>query len=205
MIASKEPKLRSTKKPKRAIPTSLIAEIMDGKPIYYKGYEAVLSGEKTIEDIMGASGLQVVIIEYLLEILFTNKRKYQYRILTNEPGLHLDKKNNLAADIAIYDKEKLPIKAIGKHYLKVPPKIQIEVDINVTSDDSNLYYTQKTQRLLAFGVEKVIWIFSESKTVVVATPQANWQVIDWYQDIEILEGLTFSVGKYLKEEGSEFA
>jgi Uma2 family endonuclease len=125
--------------------------------------------------------------------------------LTNELGLHLDKKNNLAADIAIYDIEKLPIKAIGKHYLSVPPKIQIEVDINVTSDDSNLYYTQKTQKLLAFGVEKVIWIFSESKTVVVATPQANWQVIDWSQDIEILEGLTFSVGKYLREEGSEFA
>ncbi len=205
MIATKEPKLRRTKKSKKAIPNSLIAEIMDGKPIYYKGYGAVLSGEKTIEDIMGASGLQGIIIQYLLRILYRGLHEKHFHVFTNEQGLHLDKKNNLAADIAIYNVENLPVKAIGKHYLAIPPKLQIEVDVNIEADDSNLYYTQKTQRLLAFGVEKVIWIFSESKTVVVATPQANWQVIDWCQDIEILEGLTFSVGKYLKEEGSEFA
>jgi Uma2 family endonuclease len=178
MIATKEPKLRRTKKTKKAIPTSLIAEIMDGKPIYYKGYEAVLNGEKTLEDIIGASGLQGIIIEYLLDILFANKRKFKFRVLTNEQGLHLNKKNNMSADIAIYEMEKLPIKAIDKKYVGIPPKIQFEVDINVAAEDSQLYYTQKTQKLLNFGVEKVIWIFSESKTVVVATPQANWQVID---------------------------
>ena len=44
--------------PAKKIPSYLIYEIWDGKPIYYKGYEDVVNGIKTKEEIMGGSALQ---------------------------------------------------------------------------------------------------------------------------------------------------
>jgi hypothetical protein len=43
------------------VPSYLIKEILDEIPVYYKGYKAVVRKEKTLEDIMGASGLQILI------------------------------------------------------------------------------------------------------------------------------------------------
>lgn len=37
---------------KRKIPDSLVREIIDGKPFYYKGYKDVLRKKKTKEDII---------------------------------------------------------------------------------------------------------------------------------------------------------
>ena len=51
MVATKDPIFR--KKPVSHVPRHLIYEIMDGKPIYYKGYWDVLSGKKTASEIMG--------------------------------------------------------------------------------------------------------------------------------------------------------
>jgi hypothetical protein len=56
------------KKRTRAIPAYLICEELEGKPLYYKGYKDVLSGKKTKEDIMGASGLQMELISYLVRL-----------------------------------------------------------------------------------------------------------------------------------------
>jgi hypothetical protein len=179
-----------------------------GKPIYYKGYEEVVNGTKTIEEVMGSSNLQSTIIEYLLMVLFKSIDLTKYRVLTNETGLHLSKKNNLSGDIVIYDKSVLPVKSADKHYISVPPKIQIEVDIDAHlgafgTPDGYIY--TKTDKLLQFGVEKVIWLMSESKKVLVATKDENWSIIDWNKDIAIANGISFNIGKYLKDEESPFA
>nr|WP_290928168.1 hypothetical protein [Haliscomenobacter sp.] len=63
---------------------------MDGQPIYYKGYQEVLTETKTLEEIIGSSSLQAYIITYLLQILFKHLDEKQYIIFTNEAGLHLD-------------------------------------------------------------------------------------------------------------------
>ena len=49
---------KSTDKPKRKIPDYLVYEVMDGKPIYYRGYQSVLNKTKTLEQIMGCSSIQ---------------------------------------------------------------------------------------------------------------------------------------------------
>lgn len=54
------------------VPTYLVKEILDDMPVFYKGYKAVLRKEKTIEDIMGASGLQIFIVRYLFRLLDRN-------------------------------------------------------------------------------------------------------------------------------------
>lgn len=208
MNATKSPRKKLPRIPAKDIPAALIYEIMDGKPIYYKGYREVLNNEKTLEEVMGASTLQGFIVAYILKTLYRNLDDKLYNILTNEQGLHLNRKNNLSADIAIYEKTKLSAAQADKHYATIPPKIQIEVDINADMDEElseTSYIQQKTDKLLAFGVEKVIWVLSDSKKVIVATPHDNWQMIDWHKDIEVVDGVGFCIGGYLKEEGSEFA
>lgn len=208
MVAVRNSQKKLPKIPAKKIPASLIYEVIDGKPIYYKGYREVLGGTKKISEIMGASTLQNTIIEYILRILFRSLNEKQYRILTNEQGLHLDAKINLSADIAIFETSKLPVKAADKHYASVAPKIQIEVDIDADIEDFEFpeaYINLKTDKLLAFGVEKVIWVISESKKVMVATKDENWQIANWHQDIEVIEGISFNIGQYLQEGESPYA
>jgi Uma2 family endonuclease len=208
MVAVRNSFKKLPKIPAKKIPAALIYEVIDGKPIYYKGYREVLNGTKKSSEIMGASTLQNMIIQYILRILFRNLDENKFHILTNEQGLHLENKINLSADIAVFETSTLPLKAADKHYASVPPKIQIEVDIDADIEDfesSEAYINLKTDKLLAFGVEKVIWILSESKKVMIATKDENWQIINWHKEIEIMEGLTFNIGQYLQEGESPFA
>ncbi len=191
----------------RKIPSYLIHEILDGEPVYYKGYREVLAGAKTLEDIMGSNTLQTAIIEYLLRIFFSSNSRKLYRIITNEGGLHLDKRNNLAGDIQLFDPEKLPVKFADLHYASVPPMIQLEVDVNTEMEcfSEEQYIAKKTAKLLEFGVEKVIWILSGPKQVMIATPGTAPEVVDWTEDIEVADGIRINIGHYLKEQGSPFA
>jgi hypothetical protein len=208
MIATLGPKITLPKISAKKIPQYLIYEVFDGKPIYYKNYRKVLNGTLTPEEIMGSSGLQAVILEYILWVLYSKIDRKKFKALTNEQGQHLDKNNNLSADIAIYDTGIFDVKNADKHYTKVPPKIQIEVNIDADTEDfgsPDNYVFKKTEKLLNFGVEKVIWVMSDSKKVIVATKNANWEVIDWHKNIEIMNDINFNLGQYLKENDSPFA
>ncbi len=101
----------------------------------------------------------------------------------------------------------MPIEEIDEHYADVPPKIVIEVDIMADPTDMHpdTYFFKKTQKLLDFGVEKVIWITTYTKKITVATPNAPWQVMDWHDDVEVLNGIVCNVGNYLAGKGSAFA
>ena len=121
--------------PQKKIPSSLIYEIWDGRPIYFKNYEDVVNGIKTKEEIMGASALQSFIVSYVVSIILKQIDDDLYSVLTNESGLHLDKGNNLSGDVLIFDTETLPISSIGLHYVDVAPKIAIEVDIDADTKD----------------------------------------------------------------------
>lgn len=195
----KNPK-RSKAKP---IPESLIYEVIDGKPLYYEGYKDVLANKKTIEEIMGTSGLQSFIIQYILEVLYTKIGRKKYHFLTNEIGTHLDNKNNLSGDIYIYDKAQLTPDKINTHYLTIPPKIAIEIDIRVDlSDEKDFGYVfTKTHKLLDFGAEKVVWIFTKHQKVMIAKKDQDWLTKDWNQEIELVENEFFNIGQFLNDEG----
>ena len=94
---------------------------------------------------------------------------------------------------------------ITTKYIDVSPKIVIEVDVNVELEESNAntfeFVLRKVKKLHEFGVEKLIWIFSKSETVIIATPDHKWEVINWDNEIEIIDGITFNVAAYLKEKG----
>jgi Uma2 family endonuclease len=172
-------------------------------PVFYKGYKAVLRKEKTIEDIMGGSGLQIFIVRYLFRLLDRNLDDNLFYVFTGEGGLHLSKGNNLSGDVLVFDKQVLTPDLIDTHYLNIPPLIDIEIDVeidNTTFSDFD-YIQRKTVNLLKFGTQKVIWILTKTQKVIVAEPNKDWLMIDWQKDVEITNGITFNVPQYLKKEG----
>lgn len=185
------------------IPKYLIREEINGKPYFYKGYKAVLNKQIKLEDIMGASGLQSMIIHVLLKFLYRTIKDDSYLFLTNEIGGHLSKGTNLSFDLAIFDKAVLTADKINEHYVAVPPKIVVEIDVKIETEDENAidYVNQKTDKLLTFGVETVIWILTKSQKIIIAQPNKAWQTINWNQDIELLEKHTINIQKMLESEG----
>ncbi len=190
----------------RKVPEYLVKEVLNGIPIYYKGYKAVLRKEKKIEDIMGASGLQSFIVSYIYKLLVRQLSDDVYHILTGETGLHLELNDNLSGDIVLFEYNQLSISNIDIHYLNVPPKIDIEIDVNIDTTDftEQTYIYQKTDRLLSWGVEKVIWVLTTSKKIIVAEQGKDWLLIDWSKDIEIIDGIKFNVSQYLEKLGVNF-
>lgn len=191
------------RKPRRKIPDYLVYEIMDGKPIYYRGYQSVLKKTKTLEEIMGCSFLQAELVDYLLSVIYPFIDRTKYRVYTNEIGNHIDQNNNLSNDIAIFDKTVLTADKINRKYPDVPPKIVVEIDTE--ADTSELtgfgYVYKKSKKLLDFGVERIIWIMINTQTVTVIEPNQDWKVREWNTDVELMDGHTFNIARYLDEEG----
>ena len=187
----------------RKIPASLLYEEIDGVPYYYKGYRSVLSRQKTQEDIMGASALQSAIVSLLIHILYKYIPFDDYLIATNEPGLHLAKGNNLSNDIAVFDQSSLPTPLDNK-YSSVPPKVVIEVDVKIDLP-ANLseteYVYDKTQKMLDFGVQKVIWILTKTRRTLIASPNERWIITDWDDTVEIMPGCSFMMNQLLRSKG----
>ena len=140
----------------QAIPENLIYEMDNGTPIYYNGYEAVLRGHKSLEEVIGSSKIQSLIIA---ELIFLLRSFYgeDYLIFTNELGLQLSKKTWRAADIAVVQADK--IQDIDNKYLSVAPELVIEIDTKAALKEVRNplgYYQEKTEELINFGVKRVL-------------------------------------------------
>ncbi|GAB3692525.1 hypothetical protein GCM10027592_11570 [Spirosoma flavus] len=67
---SKRTPLTAEQKQRRAerarLLKSLVYEMWDGKPVYYAGYEDVLKGTKTVEQVMSSSLFQGILVARLV-------------------------------------------------------------------------------------------------------------------------------------------
>jgi len=207
-IASKQTKEVSGKRKKRKIPAALVKETINGIPFYYAGYRSVINKTKKLEDIMADGGLQIDLKSYLAGLLFKQLDLKAYKIYAGEVGSHIDHRSNLGLDVAVYERKVLTPDKITEKYIDVNPKIVVEIDVNVELPERNAnlfeeFVLRKVRRLHAFGTEKIIWIFTKSKTVIVARPTNIWEVLEWDSEVELLEGITFNIARYLEEEGIE--
>jgi Uma2 family endonuclease len=196
----------SEKVPAEKVPDVLVYEEMDGKPIYYRGYREVLAHQKNPEGIMGCSDVQGIIISMMLRFLFRELPEDQYEIITNEIGLHLERGSNLSSDIVIYQKADLLRTPLKNQYFDIPPLVAIEVDIKADTSDLNTpadYCHGKTEKLFAFGVKQVVWLFSASRKVMVAHPQQDWITKDWDKPVTLLDQYSFSMADLIKKGGIE--
>ncbi|MBC8112474.1 MAG: hypothetical protein H7Y04_15595 [Verrucomicrobia bacterium] len=100
-----------------------------------------------------------------------------------------------ACNIAIYEKIQLKNQVFNDKYTSVPPKIVIEIDTkaDLEGTDPENYYFQKTQQLLDFGVEKVIWISTKPRKIMTATQNEPWVTTNWIAAIEIMHGISFNL------------
>jgi hypothetical protein len=203
-------KAASAPKPaaKRKIPAYLIRETIDGIPFYYAGYQAVLSKKKSLEDIMADSGLQSIIKAYLMKLFAQHLDWGIFQPVSGEVGSHLDHRSNLALDVAVYENSVLTPEKINLKYIDVNPKVVIEIDVRVKLQDPtqnvfDQYILRKVKKLLDFGTERIIWVFTQSDTIIVAKPGNTWEVFKLDQDVSILEDVVMNIGAYLKSKGIE--
>ncbi|MCW3108500.1 MAG: hypothetical protein JWQ09_3006 [Segetibacter sp.] len=199
MISAEKKSVRKQRK----VPDYLVYEMMDGKPIYYRGYQEVLNKRKKPEDIMGSSALQGVILSFIVSVLYKYLNQDEHWILINEPGVHLDHKNNLAGDILVYENVRLKTEDIKNRYVNTPANVVVEVDTkaDLSKQGFETYLKNKTTKFHQFGVDKIIWILTASKQVIIAEPAKDWLMVDWNKDIEIINGIRFNIGSYLAKKG----
>ena len=185
------------------LPKQLVYEELNGRKLYRKGYKQFLNHTKTIEEIMGCSSLQAAIVSVLLSYLYRHVEDEGYEIMTNEAGLHVSLGNNLSSDIIVYTTEDFLKYRLDNHYFNVAPKMVIEVDIKIEVEDMNAveYWTEKTETLFNFGVEKVIWVFSEDKKFILAEPNKKWLIQDWTIDFELMPNHIVNIEKMIEKKG----
>ena len=118
MKAVKEKKIK-----RRRIPKELIYEMRYGRPIYYRDYDKVLSGELPLEAVTGSSKLQWFIIYLIYSYLLKNLDSSKYIIATNEAGFQFAPKTWRNLDIAIFDKKKILKEGLNERYAKTPPEV----------------------------------------------------------------------------------
>ena len=192
------------KKSRKRVPKELIYEMRYGSPIYYRDYDKVISGEKTLEEVMGSSKLQAFIIALILGCLSSKLDRKKYLVLTNEAGFRWAPRTWRNLDIAIFDKKKIFKEGINDKYAKTPPEVVIEVDskadLRKYGDFMN-YMREKTQDLLNAGVKRVIWYTTFDKKVMVAEKGKRWFITDWNDTIEIIDDIKLNLDELLKEEG----
>lgn len=197
MVAVTAQKKTSEKNRKINIPEHLIYEVVGGKPIYYKGYKDVINKTKTFEEITMESQLQAGLKARLTILLGYILLQKGFEIATGELGLNISKTIKRGADLAIYKAENWEWKP---NFSNLPPEVVIEIDVQaelegITEVD---YVTTKIKDYLAFGIKKVIWIFTKEKIVYIATSELPWLTYDWSAEVEVVEGVSFKLDEMVK-------
>jgi hypothetical protein len=190
---------------KQRVPDTLVRETINGIPFYYAGYKQVLAKRKSKAEIMAYSSLLSFILEFFNYLLADNLSRTLYRSFVGETGSHIEHASNLSLDIAVYEKSKLTNDKINNKYTDVPPKLVIEVDLKIEWADPSMsppdVVNLKTQKLFDFGTEKVIWVFTRSKKILVAENGKDWIMSDWDKDLTLIHDIRFNLGQYLAKEG----
>ncbi len=182
------------------IPKQLIYEMVNGTPIYYKGYKDYMLGIKQLAEVMGSSKFQSFLASELIFLIKSLLGK-RFLIFSNEIGLQFSKQSWRAADIALVKRGS--IKKLDNKYLSTPPDYVIEIDTKADlSEITNPlgYYQEKTDELLRFGVKKVVWIFTDTQKIMLAeSGSSKWEILDWNQEVDFFEGVQVNIQQILEE------
>jgi Uma2 family endonuclease len=170
-----------------AIPEALIYEMVNGQPIFYSGWQEVLTGEKTLEQIMASSLIQSYLVGEIFVVAHNGLRK-KYILGTNEAGLKFQKGDWRAADIALWTKESMKGVSLNPRYADIVPEIVIEVDTKADISANPTYYLDKTKHLHENGVRRVVWFFTATEQVMIAEKGRKWEIQDWSESVEIDDG-----------------
>lgn len=160
----------------------MIREVIAGEPYYYKGYKNVVAGTITLEEIMGSSALQSVLIMAIGFFIKSKLDNARYWLATNEAGLHLGPQHNLSIDLGIFRKEEVDL---NNQYFNAAPEVAIEVDVRIDTDHDLDYIFSKSSVMIDHGTDSVIWIMTKHKKVMVIRKNEDSVIFDWDRDITL--------------------
>ncbi len=188
--AALKPKVRHTRTKTVEVPPYLVYEMLNGVPVFYRGWQNVISKKQKFEEIMAYGILQALLLTMLKDYLQPLFGQH-FWIIQGELGLHIERKTNPSLDLCIFPKKSISFNELTNNYTNIPPKIVIEVDTKADTvafeeNEKGNYYLLKTQQLLDFGTEQVIWIHTEFKKVIVAKPNQPWLTVNWTDEIEVM-------------------
>ncbi len=175
----------------------LTYEVVDGKPIYYRGYKDVLEGKKQPEEVMGASFLHARLVAKITSWL-DRMLGDRYVVSSGELGYFVEK-GWRSLDVALFRYEDVKDKLRSRRYIDIPPVLVVEVDTHGDVENEMAYISGKVEDLLRSGVEKVVWIFTDSEKVLIAERGRDWVIVGWDRDIDLLEGLKLNLEDLLKQ------
>ena len=63
------------------------------------------------------------------------------------------------------------------------------------------YFHKKTEQLLLWGVEKVIWVFSSSRRVLIADNLQKWEFNSWDIPFNVIDDIEINVWELMLKNG----
>ncbi|MEO0224907.1 MAG: Uma2 family endonuclease [candidate division WOR-3 bacterium] len=194
--------MKSVLKENKKLLKELVYEEVNGKPIYYKNYKLVIKGKKTLEEVMASSIFQSRIITALINLLSSKLNPIGYLVLGSELGVRT-KKGFRSIDIAIYRKDDIKAYKNLLKYVPITPLICIEVDTKAELKNKDImdYISEKINDLFQKETNKVIWILTKPRIILIAQKGKSWEIKKWDDDIEVMENITFNLDKLLREVG----
>ena len=175
----------------------LTYEVVNGKPIYYRGYRDVLAGKKTPEEVMGASFLHGRLV-ILLGSFLRERLKGKYVVSGGELGYFVGEGwRNL--DVAVFRYEDVKDKLESEGYIDVAPVLAFEINVRAEVESEMEYVLKKSEDLLKSGVGKVVWIFTRPKKVMVFEKGKKGVILDWEDSIPLIEGVELRLSDLLKQ------
>ncbi len=174
----------------------LTYEVVDGRPIYYRGYKDVLEGKKQPEEVMGASVLHARLVAKITSWL-DRVLGDGYVVMSGELGYFVEKGwRNL--DVAVFRYEDVKDKLESENYIDVPPVLVVEINVRAEVESEMEYVLRKSGDLLKSGVERVVWIFTKARKVMVFERGKGGLILDWEDEIPLVEGLGLRLSDLLK-------
>lgn len=125
--------------------------------------------------MMGCREIQFLVTSAILEFLFIHLPREEYVISINAVVLHLDKYNNLSSNMVIFDRTSILAERAKSKYTSTLPRAILVVEIFDEEAIPSEPFTwvpelAKTERLMAWGVPEVVWIYPQLGKIIWAWP-----------------------------------
>ena len=160
-----------------------VYEVAKGKPIFYKRYKD-FQGKSAMMELPRLDTTLQAWLKFRLTLLLGNQLLPKgFDLICGEVGIQFAANDLRFADIAVFKDGELEI---NEHFVQKPPLITIEIDFRTKAGME--YIFDKVADYHAFGVQKVIWIFTKNKKVMVAEAGQPWLTLDWSADVGVVEG-----------------
>lgn len=86
----------------------------------------------------------------------------------------------------------------------MPPKVVVEVDVKIEADqfpDPKDYISRKSEKMIEFGTERVIWVLTDNRKVMVTDHTREWFVYNWDDIVPVFDQYQLCLNDLLKREG----